>query len=154
MHEIPVWFFIIIFIAFVIWVFSWEVDRERITAYVQERGGRVVSIHWAPFGVGWFGERNDRIYEVVYYDQAGNQHFATCKTGFWSGVYWTEDRITHRKSKWYDSLSPSNEPGKPLIGQISEDDSDKEVELQSLREENARLRELIKERGRPPHDQS
>jgi len=154
MPEIPVFFVIAIFIAFVVWVLSWPIDRSRITTYVQDRGGRVVSIHWAPFGTGWFGEKNDRIYEVVYYDQAGNQHFATCKTSYLSGVYWTEDRITHAKSKWYDSLSPSNEPGKPLIGQISEHDGDHEDELQSLREENARLRELVKELRHPPHDQS
>ena len=49
-------------------------DKDRITAYVQERGGRIVSINWAPFGRGWFGEKNDRIYEVVYYDREGQQH--------------------------------------------------------------------------------
>ena len=43
-------------------------------------------------GRGWFGEKNDRIYEVVYYDSNGEQHLATCKTSLLSGVYWTEDR--------------------------------------------------------------
>src|SRR5439155_23022895 len=100
------------------WLLATSMDRGRITAYVEERGGRVVSISWAPFGKGWFGDKNDRIYEVVYYDSSRNQHFANCKTAFWSGVYWTEDRVTHPKSKWYDSAAPGNEPGKPLIKQI------------------------------------
>jgi hypothetical protein len=127
-----------------IWIFSSSLDRDRITDYVRERGGRIVSINWAPFGKGWFGEKQARIYEVVYYDDNGNQHFATCKTSMWSGVYWTEDRITHGKSKWYDSLPPTNEPNKPLIGLITHDDEeDPSNELRRLREENARLREQL-----------
>jgi hypothetical protein len=126
------------------WMLATSMDNTRITDYIRERGGRVVSINWAPFGKGWFGEKNARIYEVVYYDKAGNQHFATCKTSLWSGVYWTEDRITHQKSKWYDSVSPSNEPGKPLIGQIPREAGKEEAEeLRRLREENARLRERL-----------
>lgn len=113
-------------IAFVIglWVLGMNLDKNRITEYVRGRGGRVVSISWAPFGKGWFGEKNDRIYEVVYYDASGNQHFATCKTSFWSGVYWTDDRVTHRKGRWYDALSPMNEPGNPIIRQIPDGDGD------------------------------
>jgi hypothetical protein len=131
-------FVIVMGIAF--WLFARSLDKDRITSYVHERGGRIVSISWAPFGKGWFGEKEERIYEVVYYDKAGNQHFATCKTSMWTGVYWTEDRITHQKSQWYDTLAPSNEPGKPLIGQIPKEPGDDAEELRRLREENARLR--------------
>jgi hypothetical protein len=129
------------------WLVARSFDKDRIREYIEEHGGRVVSISWAPFGKGWFGEKNDRIYEVVYYDKAGNQHFATCKTSFWSGVYWTEDRITYRKSTWYDTLSPSNEPGKPLIGQIPKESESAAEELERLREENARLRAELERRG-------
>lgn len=126
------------------WILSMSMDKNRITDYIRERGGRIVSISWAPFGKGWFGEKNDRIYEVVYYDAAGMQHFASCKTSMWSGVYWTEDRVTHGKSKWYDSVAPGNEPGKPLISQIPNEVAEEEdSELSSLRDENARLRELL-----------
>jgi len=121
-----------------------SLDKGRITEYIEQRGGRIVSISWAPFGKGWFGEKEERIYEVVYYDQAGSQHFATCKTSLWTGVYWTEDRVTHGKSNWYDALSPKNEPGKPLIGQIpKEAGEDPAEELRRLREENARLRQQV-----------
>jgi hypothetical protein len=121
-----------------------SVDKSRITDYIRQRGGRIVSISWAPFGKGWFGEKEERIYEVVYYDQAGNQHFATCKTSWFTGVYWTEDRVTHGKSRWYDSVSPGNEPRKPLIRQIPKEvEEDAAEELRRLREENARLREQL-----------
>ena len=35
-----------------IWIFSMSLDKNRITDYVQQRGGRIVSISWAPFGKG------------------------------------------------------------------------------------------------------
>jgi hypothetical protein len=131
-----------------LWVFFMSLDKSRITEYIQQRGGRVVSISWAPFGRGWFGEKEERIYEVVYYDKSGNQHFATCKTSMWTGVYWTDDRVTHGKSKWYDSLSPSNEPRNPIIKQIPKDaEEDAAEELRRLREENARLREQLGEQS-------
>jgi hypothetical protein len=144
----PAWIVLVPVVIFFLWALAGSADRNRIAEYIQQRGGRVVSITWAPFGKGWFGEQNDRIYEVVYYDKEGNQHFATCKTAAWSGVYWTEDRITYRKSKWVESLSPGNEPGRPVISQIPQTlppavlESESE-ELMRLREENAQLRERL-----------
>jgi hypothetical protein len=141
---IAVLFFLAIVGGIGIWVLTMSLDKSRITDYIQQRGGRIVSISWAPFGRGWFGEKEERIFEVVYYDQAGNQHFATCKTSWLTGVYWTEDRVTHGKSRWYDSLPPTNEPRKPLIRQIpKEAEEDAGEELRRLREENARLREQL-----------
>ena len=139
-------FFIVVFllIGFLSWMASWPMDKSRITEYIENDGGRIVSINWAPFGVGWFGEKNDRIYEVIYYDRSGNQHWATCKTSLFSGVYWTEDRITHRKSTWYDALPPRNEPGHSLIRQIpNAAGEDQAEELRRLREENDRLRKQL-----------
>ena len=122
----------VVFIAIAIGGWITRIPSTRAGSLNTSRGaaGSVVSITWAPFGKGWFGEKNDRIYEVVYYDRAGDQHWATCKTSLWSGVYWTEDRTAHRKSNWYDSLSPTNEPGHALIRQVPNDWSiEKENEL-------------------------
>jgi hypothetical protein len=115
-------------LSVVIWLASKSIDTERITRYIQSRGGRIVSINWAPFGRGWFGEKNDRIYEVVYFDREGNQHWATCKTSAFSGVYWTEDRITYRKAQWYDGLPSDNEPDDPVIRHIPPAAEDKGLE--------------------------
>jgi hypothetical protein len=140
--------FLFLLLALGLWALSFTTDKQRITNYVQERGGRIVSISWAPFGKGWFGEKNDRIYEVVYYDNAGFQHFATCKTAFWSGVYWTEDRVSHSRSNWYDSLSPGNQPGNSVIGHLPKKHDNAEAdELARLREENAQLRKELDKRG-------
>jgi hypothetical protein len=151
---------VIVVIGVVIWMASMSMDKDRIMAYLQERGGRIVSINWAPFGRGWFGEKNDRIYEVVYYDREGNQHWATCKTSLFSGVYWTEDRITHRKAKWYAGLPPRNEPGDPVIRHIPDAEeervereaaeilglsSSESATTESLDEEIARLKRRLAE---------
>lgn len=122
-----------------------SLDKDRIAGYIRERGGRVLSINWAPFGKGWFGDKNDRIYEVVYYDAEGNQHLATCKTNILSGVYWTEDRITHPKTKWVADLPKENRPGHSIIRAIPElREDDLLTENEQLKEEIARLKEELK----------
>jgi hypothetical protein len=130
-----------------VWLVASRMDRDRIEAYVTERGGRVVSVNWAPFGRGWFGEKNDRIYEVVYYDAQGRQHFATAKTSLWSGVYWTEDQVAHEKPSWYDRVPRTNEPGHPLVREIGHaqvaeppPSGDASDEVERLRRENEELR--------------
>ncbi|MBB6430853.1 hypothetical protein [Algisphaera agarilytica] len=148
-------------IALVFRLFAGSLDRQRIENYIRGQGGRVISINWSPFGRGWFGSQNERIYEVVYYDAQGDQHFATCKTSMWSGVYWTEDRVAHPKAAWEDDvihapqdlapliqhLPPSPEPAtEPQAEPASPASS---AELEDLRNENARLkRELDRLQGR------
>ena len=105
--------FILLAISFRL--FAGSLDRGRIEHYVRHQGGRVVSINWSPFGRGWFGSNNERIYEVVYYNAHGDQHFATCKTSMWSGVYWTEDRIAHPKAAWEEDVIHNVEDLAPLI---------------------------------------
>jgi hypothetical protein len=61
-------------------------------------------------------------------------------------VYWTEDRVTHPKAGWYDAVAPGNAPGKPLIRQLPQTAEAADAhELCRLREENARLREQVRE---------
>ena len=36
----------------------------------------------------WFGEKGERIYEVIYETRAGERVVANCKTSLFSGVYW------------------------------------------------------------------
>ena len=99
-------------------------DHDRVRQYVEARGGRVLDANWAPFGRGWFGEKNDRIYEVRFLDAAGNEHQASCKTSLFSGVYFTEDRIVRHGGP--SPGVPSNNP-----------------HVEALEDENRRLREEI-----------
>lgn len=91
-----------------------------LTKIVTATGKLSIVAHWSPFGRGWFGEKNDRIYEVRYKDRMGNIHQATVKTSMLSGVYFTDDRI---------------------VQQVNLDKPD----VIDLELENARLRERIAE---------
>ena len=66
------------------------VDKNRIKDEIGARGGRVVSIAWNPFARGWFFEKNERHYDVTYTDRSGTTVSTTCKTSFFTGVYWSE----------------------------------------------------------------
>jgi uncharacterized OB-fold protein len=66
------------------------VDKSRIKDEVETRLGRVVSITWNPFGRGWFFERGERHYDVTYIDRSGETIATSCKTSFFTGVYWAE----------------------------------------------------------------
>ena len=65
-----------------------QLDRQRIRENLAERGCAVLEIHWNPFGPGWFGEKGERIYEVIYETRAGERVVANYKTSLFSGVYW------------------------------------------------------------------
>gem|GEM_PF-3697260 len=75
--------------ALVLRVAADQMDRGRIRDFVAQRGGRVESISWRPFGHGWLGERGERIYDVRYVDRLGQAREASFKTSLFSGV-WTD----------------------------------------------------------------
>jgi HAMP domain-containing protein len=118
-------------IAIAFRLFAGSMDRERLRQYVEARGGRVIDATWAPFGPGWFGGNKERIYQVRYLDHDGNVHEAYARTSMWTGVYFTEDLIIKR--------------GKPPIGQ---------EEVESLEEENARLRSELERLKRKEKDKN
>lgn len=79
-------------------------DRSRITQYLASRGKRVASIHWKPFGRGWFGERNARIYQVDYYTPEGDLHRAICKTSMMAGVYFSDDHLLEARAGYEEEV--------------------------------------------------
>ena len=120
----PAFFLVLIPVAIVIAIAirfaAGGLDKDRVRQYVEERGGRFIAADWAPFGPGWFGEKNDRIYQVRFLDHDGNEHEAYAKTSMWTGVYLTEDRIIRYRSAPVDT-----------------------ADVESLEEENRRLREEL-----------
>ena len=97
-------------------------DGGRVERYVRDQGWELVDRSWDPLGPGWFGEKDSRIYQIVYRDQRGDLHRAHVKTSMMSGVYLTRDQIVER-------AAPA--PLAPAAG--------------DLVQENARLRERIAE---------
>ena len=97
-------------------------DGGRVERYVRDQGWELVDRSWDPLGPGWFGEKDSRIYQIVYRDQRGDLPRAHVKTSMMSGVYLTRDQIVER-------AAPA--PLAPAAG--------------DLVQESARLRERIAE---------
>lgn len=119
--ALPLIIILFIGVGLMIRLFAGSMDGDRVEVYVRERGGRLLEKNWAPFGKGWFGEKDSRIYEITYLDRDGNTHRATCKTSMFSGVYFTEDNIVAYAAR----------PESPARSEASAED---------LAEENRRLR--------------
>lgn len=83
----------IIILAVVSRLIAGLLDRDRVEEYIRELGGELMEQSWDPFGPGWFGEKDSRIYEIVYRDYEGRTHHAHVKTSMMSGVYLTKDLI-------------------------------------------------------------
>lgn len=122
---VPAAIFAVIVLGVMFRMFAGWMDRDRIESYVRAHGGRIVSMDWAPFGPGWFGEKSDRIYHVRYRDRDERVHEAHCKTSFTTGVYFTEDRIIGDAR----IVTPA-----PTVSAS---------EIERLAEENLRLREEV-----------
>ena len=66
-------------------------DRRRIARAVRAKGWSEVWIRWSPFAPGWFWERGERHYRVMYSDGLGRRHDRYCKTSVLTGVFWRDD---------------------------------------------------------------
>ena len=87
MEFIIVFIIIILAICFRVFIIS-QWDRDRIIYDARIKGWVISDIVWEPFGPGWFGEKNDRIYLVQFIDENGRHASKYCKTSMLSGVYW------------------------------------------------------------------
>lgn len=121
--EIVLVFAVFILIAVVFRLAAGGLDTGRIEEYVRGQGWELIDRSWDPFGPGWFGEKDARIYQVVYRDERGDTHKAHVKTSMFSGVYLTHDSIVSR----------------------AERDSAPVTEVDRLEDENRRLRERLEE---------
>jgi hypothetical protein len=94
----------IIFIGMIVLVIVFRLiagsfDGERVERYIREMGCELIDKSWNPFGPGWFGEKDSRIYQIIYRDRDGRVHRADVKTSMFSGVYLTNDRIVEDAPK-------------------------------------------------------
>src|SRR5690606_29908477 len=105
-----------------------SVDKNRVREYIERQGGRMIDSRWSPFGKGWIGEKDARIYRVQFEDSFGNIREATVKTSMFSGVYFTEDIIVVPAETKQNTTAP-------VTAKFSTD----AAELAELRAENARL---------------
>lgn len=126
---IPLWFIV-----------TGVCDWDRMKSYMDDRGCRLLSWRWAPFGKGWLGEGSDRIYRIEYLDLQKNVHRAFCKTSMGSGVYLSEDKIIRPNPSARPDAAAAT-AAKPLI--VSPLASGPHQTMAQLREENERLKREI-----------
>jgi hypothetical protein len=96
-----------ILLAIIFRLIAGGLDGGRVERYVRERGWELVDRSWEPFGPGWFGEKDSRIYQIVYRDREGNLHQAHVKTSMLSGVYLTNDHLIQDQSLPPRRLNPT-----------------------------------------------
>lgn len=137
----------------VIYYIAMRMDRERINEYLGYQGSEVLSITWEPFGRGWFGEKDSRIYLVRYKMQDGTVKEAYCKTSLFSGVYFSEETVLHRPSpsprdesareairRYLGTATPDTEPAAPPRNPSDETEIGAlQAEIRRLRADNLRL---------------
>ena len=80
------------------WFLIINLDKNRISKYLLNRGDSVVDIAWKIFGKGWISESGkegggNRIYKLTFTDTYGNRKQAWCKTAMLSGVFITDENI-------------------------------------------------------------
>jgi len=121
--EVVAVFVVLVAVVIGIRLAAGSIDTGRIEEHVREQGGTLLDKSWDPFGPGWLGEQNARIYRIRYRDARGNVHEAHVKTSMFSGVYLTNDHIVERAE---------NRAAKG------------EATAESLRRENERLRRRLR----------
>lgn len=140
---------VIALVAVLVRIAAGSADHERIYDEIARRGGTVTGITWEPFGKGWFGEKNDRIYRVSWRDAAGQARTAWCKTSMMSGVYFSEEGVGPGQESVVVVPDTGNEKSqsewKPRGPTVEQDPSvltrlDLEEEVRRLRRENEGLR--------------
>ena len=90
-------------------------DEERIRRFIRSHGGRVISIQAVERISGLVSMQDSRVYAVRYLDRQDVMHDARCNTSGWLGVFVADDRTPPTTSR--------------------------PITLESLQEENRRLRE-------------
>lgn len=123
-------------IAVVVRLVAGAFDDERVDSYIRGMGGELIDKSWDPLGPGWFGEKDSRIYAIVYRDRQGNLHRAHVKTSMLSGVYLTNDVIIA------DPQTEQTEAGRPAFSPEAI-----EREKEQLRKRLAELDEMSEPAG-------
>ncbi|MCW8132521.1 MAG: hypothetical protein KIS92_19390 [Planctomycetota bacterium] len=68
-----------------------RLERRRIAAEIQARGGRLVEIVWRGFERARFQDRRGRAYDVLFDDRAGRRHRARLLMTLFARPVWLED---------------------------------------------------------------
>lgn len=103
----PVLIFLFVVLIGLLNVLFWLGNHRRIRREIEELGGKVLSIHWSPFGRGWlWTPRGAIIYRARYYDAEERLHDGHCRTDWLLGNRWTENRVVGEPGGELAGLDP------------------------------------------------
>ena len=122
-----------VFLGIIFSLFARGWDRDRIAQYLTSRRCELLECEPKYFARGWRTEKNERMYTVSYRDSEGDIHTAECKTGMFTGVFFTNDFVVESTKTQSGSQAPQT---------ISTPAPDPQ-ELAELQQENARLKSEI-----------
>jgi hypothetical protein len=77
-------------IAIAIRIGLYFLDKKKVQAAAERKGWKNIEITWAPFAPGWFFEKGERHYKVLYADDQDRWQEVYCKTSLLTGVYWRD----------------------------------------------------------------
>jgi len=82
------------------------VDKSRIKDEVESSGGRIISIRWNPLRAGLVSRKERAALLRSQYRSVRRHRSATCKTSFFTGVYWADvPRGEERETEIYSAPS-------------------------------------------------
>jgi hypothetical protein len=104
-------------LAILLWFMNQSMDQDRIRNQVDVRGGKLLEHKLLSSAKEWWRQALERDYEVRYIDAEGHEHFATCTTGLFKGLVWTDDRLL----RYADQVEGTPLPGKTAVKPDSPD---------------------------------
>jgi hypothetical protein len=91
-----------------LWFMNRSMDQDRLRGHLETRGSKLLDLQMLAVGRDWWARSLERSYEVRYLDADGHEHLATCKTGLFKGVNWTDDKFI----RYADQVEGTPLPGK------------------------------------------
>jgi hypothetical protein len=94
-------------LAILLWLMNRSMDQDRLRGHIETRGGKLLEAKLLSSGKNWWQQTVQRNYEVRYLDTDGHEHLATCITGLFKGIVWSDDKFL----RYADQVQGTPMPG-------------------------------------------
>lgn len=115
-------------VAFLFHLIGNQTDRQRIEKDITSRRGKLLDLKRHHQLTEWIMDERDRMYQIRYLDQWGNEHQARGETSRFAGVSWFEDVVI----KYADA--DEDVPEQDQEAKLRSDNAALKAELASLKQ--------------------